>query len=937
MLRAATFSRPMARTIDVTLRTPHFVSTHVLAFRAWGEVGHPHELTVRVLLDEVLSLDELVGESAELIVRAAEEPPRFVRGIVESVELEASPEEGNVRIKPCYVFHVVSRLALLSRSEDCRIFQELTVPEIICEVLADHGIDKEVDGVEQVALRLGASYPKREYCVQYRETALHFISRLCESEGIYFFSEFDEDSALERLVFADDSTTCKRAPAEPVPQRAGTGQHGEAKVVTRLERQDAVVSGHVTLRSYDWKRPDLLAQLTKTQEADRHTDLQVYDFSSDFVEEAEGARLASVRLEALQAGRLRFDVVTDVAEIGAGGGFAIESGFPPETAEYFVVSVEHEYQADLRLREGNADGTGAFRARAVLIPRTVRFRLPLLRRAPVIDGPQTAVVVAPKEAPPETIHTDEHGRCRVRFHWDRAGDTYDRASCWMRVSQLQTSGSMVLPRVDWEVVVEFLEGNPDRPVVTGRLFNDLFMPPYALPEGRTRTTMKSASTPSGGGTNEIRFEDKAGSEEVMIQSQYNTHVAAANNRKKKVGKDETIVVNNNAELVVGSNQKVQVTNGFESTVGGNQDVTVGGNRAVSVNAVYGLTVGGSATSTVGGNQMEMIGNPLEGLLSLAASKAVEAASKQVSEAIDKIEGAVQEAVNQALGPIADLQARVNALGPQMNAVSEGALASSVGLAAGVAALPGADDLSRSVAGGPAATRTGPEDSTSAAGISGAALVNAAVRGQLAQGVQAAKALGAAQAAGGSAGGSQSLANVGGPAGDLSGFSESDTAQGPGYSQYTVTGDTTETTGAMRVVAAAGEVMLNAKSETEDVGAAHIEVIKGSRAESVEGASSETEVALVMAVKGDVTQTVHGLLNVMVGGALMQTVGGTRSVTSGGNVNLVSATHSVDAKTKITLKCGASVVVIDGSGVMIQAPMVSIEGSKITLSKNVADA
>src|SRR5262249_54428632 len=154
----------------------------------------------------------------------------------------------------------------------------------------------------------------------------------------------------------------------------------------------------------------------------------------------------------------------------------------------------------------------------------------------------------------------------------------DKASCWMRVAQLQTSGSVMLPRIGWEVLVEFIEGDPDRPIVTGRVYNGAIMPPYALPEGKTRSTFRTASTPGGGGTNEIRYEDKAGSEEIMMHAEHDMKVVVANDAKRHVGNNETQHVGNNASLQVGANQTTKITKGFSNDIGGGQKVSVGGNR-----------------------------------------------------------------------------------------------------------------------------------------------------------------------------------------------------------------------------------------------------------------------------------------------------------------------------------------------------------------------
>jgi type VI secretion system secreted protein VgrG len=218
--------------------------------------------------------------------------------------------------------------------------------------------------------------------------------------------------------------------------------------------------------------------------------------------------------------------------------------------DWVITSLDHDYDGS---RGERRRATRASRLHATLLPSDVKYRTPRRRRGRSSTGRRPrASWRRPARRPMETIHTDKHGRVKVKFHWDSPPIEDDKASCWIRGQQLQTSGSMVFPRIEWEVIVEFLEGNPDRPLVTGRLYNGTFMPPYALPEGKTRTSDADAHDPGGGGSNEIRFEDKAGGEEIMIHAQYDVHMVTANNKKTTVGNNETSSSSkNNSSLEVG--------------------------------------------------------------------------------------------------------------------------------------------------------------------------------------------------------------------------------------------------------------------------------------------------------------------------------------------------------------------------------------------------
>lgn len=921
------------QTKTVILRSEAFVSDHVVRFTETHVMGYPAHVEVDVILDEEIPLEELLGCQAQVIVTAEDDITRTFWGIVDSATLHATALlEGGVP-NPNYTLLLTNRLGLLDRSVSCEIFQDMTVKEIIASVLEDHGY-----GAEQITWQLNATYQKREYCTQYQESALNFISRLAESEGIYFYAQLDAEAETEKLVFAD--TSANAAPELKLPLRHPSQMAAEGSAVYALHERHTMVSGKVTLNAFDFKRPTL-DQLS-SKEAATLTDLELYDFSDDFIEPSEGKRLAQVRLEAEQAKHLTFSIETDAVNLHVGSKLTIETN--DSSASYFVTAIRHRYDRHGHLPvdgvrphgKGASDFRRFYWVEAALVPIDTPFRLTAEHPAPVIYGPQTATVVNVQGAQTEELLCDEHGRCKVKFHWDLSEEIYDKASCWMRVTQLQTSGSMILPRVHWEVLVEFLEGNPDRPFITGRLYNGLFVPPYALPEGKTRTSIQTASTPGGGGSNEIRFEDKAGSEEIMIHSQYNTVINAANNRKKVVTKNETLTIGNNATFEVGSNSDTKVTHGWTHTVGANQDWTVGANRKVEVNAVYGLTAGGNATTLVGANQFEMVGNPLDGIITLAVSVAAEAAQAKAAQVIEQVQGKVQGAIGAALGPIAGVVNQANALAAPMAAMNMGGMGSMAGLMGGAAALPGAGALAGAMM--PAASQSATDGGPSAGEINLTNMAQAAIGKVAGQGLAAARAaLGVGAGQGASGGGGQSLGNRGGPAGAVGGVSEEDLAAGPGHNQYKVTGNHSETVGALGVTAAAGNILTNVKGNiTQTVGAAHVELVLGSRAESTEGMKTETSAGLIVISRSDESETVKTMRSAMIGGARVESVKGNRSIESSAMVSLVGAMHKVEAKTKLTFKCGASSIVVDGSGVTITSPMVDFTAASITLKKDVAD-
>ncbi len=936
----------MARTIVTSFKVDDVEAYKVIRFQESHQLGVPAWLEVDIAFPDYQELDAVVGHAAVLTYGHDGDEPRTFSGIVESVTLKGSGQMGMDGRLYRYIVRVVPKIALLDRVSDSRIYQDMDVKEIVTKVLESHDISGE--GVEW---KLTGSYPKREYCVQYQESSLAFISRLLEEEGIYFVIE-TTDAGEDKVVFADDSTVADPIPGDPelvVKARSSLGIQQDAIYWVADARR--VRSGKFVLRDYNFEKPQL--DLTSTAEAKERTDLEVYDYPGIYLEPAEGKRLAQVRLEAEQAAGSTLSVKAECMRFFAGKKITIiesESLGGSVDGDWVITSLDHDYDG---ARGESKSGDAGFSLRATLVPADVKYRTPRRTPVPMIEGPQTARVVAPSGSPSETIHTDKHGRVKVKFHWDRTDIQDDKASCWMRVQQLQTSGSMVIPRIDWEVIVEFLEGNPDRPFVTGRLYNGVFMPPYALPEGKTRTSMRTATTPSGGGSNEIRFEDKAGSEEIMIHAQYDMHMVTANNKKKTVGNNETSVVKNNSSLEVGANQDVKITKGSKSEIGADQTVSVGGNRNVEVNAVTGLTVGGNATTSVGGNQFEMDGNPLEALLDIAAAKAVEFLTAKANEALDRVEAHVQNAVDQALGPVNNLASQANQIGQAMQAVANGDVSAMAGMAANASGIPGANQMVAAMGGGGqgggeggapnpladvASTLAQPGNMANAAIQQGSAAARGAAAAGIRRGVGAARsALGSALGLDAGGGTGESGANAAGPEGNVDGVDQTDREKGPGHSTAKIAGSHTETIGSMKIRGTVLGIDTNVGADmTQTVGAAQAEIIIGDRAETVGGNKDEKAIGLVVLSKGGESEKVGGSKTTMVGGLIYDKLKGSHSIEATGPATFIGAFHKVEAKTKITFKCGASSVVVDGSGFTVLSPLVTVLAAKIQLPKKVAE-
>jgi len=401
-----------------------------------------------------------------------------------------------------------------------------------------------------------------------------------------------------------------------------------------------------------------------------------------------------------------------------------------------------------------------------------------------------------------------------------------------------------------------------------------------------------------------------------------------------VGADETIEI--------GGNQTTKITMGSQATVDGSQSISVGGNRNMEVNAVTGLTAGGSSSVTVGGNHFEMDGNPLEALLNIAAQVAIEAAQAAASEAMDRINGAIQSRVDQAMAPINDLTSQVEALGAGMEAAQNGDLGALAGLGADAAGLPVPPGFGGG--GGEGGGESGGEggggeggDAPSGASYTEMIGLNEAVDSAIQRGITAgAGALGEALGLDSDGGGGASAGNNDGPVGDVAGISQEDRAKGPGHSTHLTSGAYSESTGSMRIQAALMGIKTEAAGNlTETVGGAKVNGAIGNITIDVGGNKNENCLGRVAVVKGDEAESVGGNRMVMVGAAIFDKVGGSQTVTAGGPATFIASFQKFEAKTAITFKCGESEVVVDGSGVTIKGLAVAALSPKIQLTKKVA--
>ncbi len=576
-------------------------------------------------------IDPLKMLGGSVSIEGESDPKRWFSGLISDFRL--------TRIEDRLAhYEAVARpwLWFLGNTTDCRIFQNMSVVEIVEEIFSKYGSAK-------FEKRLQGSYPPREYCVQYDETDLDFVQRLLEHEGIMYFFEHDEGE--HKLIVTDAMSKLKPAPGyATVPYHfEGRRARRDVEYITEWIPGSSVRPGAYAHTDYDFKKPgaDLMA---KSSQAFGHKEAagENYRQPGAHLEVGRGDTIAAIRREEIQATHRRIAAVGTVRGLFSGCTFKLE-GFPREdqNQEYLVISAEYRL-FDPGYRSGVDTEGENFQVVLGVAPTAVPYRPPRITPRPIMRGPQTATVVGPSG---EEIFTDEYARVKVQFHWDRLGKKDQDSSCFVRVSQSWAGsgwGFIQIPRIGQEVIVDFIEGDPDLPMITGRVYNASQMPPYGLPGNATQSGWKSDSSKGGGGYNELMFEDKAGSELVNFQAQKDHNLLIKNDRTKLVQHDQSDRIDNNAKHSVGVNLDEDVGNNKTVKVGVDQTTNIGNNDTETVGVNRSLTVGSNETINIGSNSTETIGQNHTQTVALLQTITVGAARiDSVGAAETRTVGAVQ--------------------------------------------------------------------------------------------------------------------------------------------------------------------------------------------------------------------------------------------------------------------------------------------------------
>ncbi|MCY1060666.1 type VI secretion system tip protein VgrG [Nannocystis sp. SCPEA4] len=562
----------------------------VVRFSGSESISSPYEFHLDVVARHI-AVGELVGRSAVLKVVVTGEP-RLVHGIILRAEYT-----GEMRPRAMYRITLVPQVYTLLLRTNSRIFQNKSTPDILRQVLEEAGLNPR----RQVSFELTGTYQPRDYCVQYRESDLHFISRLMEEEGIVYY--FEHAATRHVMRISDRAGGALMIPGDPtLPFRIDDMVRDEHVGVFRVSEE--IRSNQVALRDFNLHKPDVL--LEATQGAGRPP-LELYDYPGEFQDPALGKRLAKTELEAAQALRRVGRGTSDSPRLIPGFAFTLADHPRDELdGEYRLLRVQHFGE-----QPGTIDHTAeqalVYHSEFTCIPSDVPYRMPRVTPRPVVRGVQTATVVGPEG---EEVHVDEHGRVKVQFHWDRLGKSNDTSSCWVRVSQAWAGngyGAMFIPRVGHEVIVDFIEGDPDRPIITGRVYHGLNATPYKLPDDKTKSTIRT-ETYTGAGFNELRFEDAKGAEQIFIHAQRDVDVSVLHDRRETVGNDEhhkvlhdrMSQVVNNEHRTVGVDALTQIGGAAHTEVKGAVTTKVGGALAASYGAAVDVAITGQTTLGIAG-------------------------------------------------------------------------------------------------------------------------------------------------------------------------------------------------------------------------------------------------------------------------------------------------------------------------------------------------
>lgn len=542
-----------------------------------------------------IAFEDIIGENVTITLRLADGQQRFFNGFISSFsQSRANIEDERERLLfSTYHATMVPWLWFLTTTANMRIFQNKSVPDIVEEIFNIHGLsDYQLD--------LKGTHKARTYCVQYRETDFNFISRLLESEGIYYF--FTHDNGFHTMVIADHLDGHPDLPNQDEIYYFHDIHSGiDEDSIAELELTSTIQPSKFIINDYNFETPGATIQAEATT-GKKLGPLEegIYDYPGEYCDREEGDIFCHYRMKELEAQMTVLSGTSDVRDAVSGHKFTLLN-FPRADMTdkpYVLTAINHHItQSGFRTRGEGGGEEDSYSNSFTCIPHETPFIPPRITPKPVVEGVQTAEVVGPSG---EEIETDKYGRVKVQFHWDREGKGDENSSCWIRVSQPIAGsgwGGMFVPRIGHEVIVSFLEGDPDRPIITGRVYHNNNMPPYDLPDEKTKSTIKSNSSKKGEGFNELRFEDKKGDEQIFIHAEKNMDI--------RVKKDRFETIKNNRHLHVEKDKREKVDNNRSEIIGKDHMEEIGKDRHLKVSGKEAVHISGSKSLTVGSHVTEV--------------------------------------------------------------------------------------------------------------------------------------------------------------------------------------------------------------------------------------------------------------------------------------------------------------------------------------------
>jgi type VI secretion system secreted protein VgrG len=521
---------------------------------------------------------KIIGQNVTISVAQADKTERYFNGMVSQFA-----QSGSDARFTHYQMQVVPWTWMLTRYADCKIFHNKKVGEIIEQLFKDRGFT-------DYKLRLSGSYSPMEYCVQYRETGFNFISRLMEQNGIFYF--FQHEMGKHTMVIADAPSAHEPCPGQ---KTAGynlvSGGIDELDVIHAWNLEQELRSGKYTLTDYNFKTPSANLKATEPSVVSigGNGGFELFDYPGEYQTRGDGTSFAKIRMQEEEASHLVANGSSVCRAFTTGYKFTLEDHYQETmNVSYVLTEVQHIASVEDTYAMNSGGGGESYSNHFTCIPETVPFRPARLTPKPFVQGPQTAIVIGKGSytdtsgddggGDGEEIWVDSYGRVVVRFPWDRAGS----CSCRVRVSQDwagQSWGAITIPRVGQEVIVSFLEGDPDRPIITGRVYNAVQTVPYPLPDNQTRSTFKTRSS-KGGGTdnyNELRFEDKKGDEQIFLRGEKDFDTRMKNDIREWAGNNRSLIVTQDQMEKAGGDLHSQVTGNVNQKVGQNLSLQVGQN------------------------------------------------------------------------------------------------------------------------------------------------------------------------------------------------------------------------------------------------------------------------------------------------------------------------------------------------------------------------